>query len=256
LTDGIKFLGTAGARHVVTRQLRSSGGLWYTLDGSKLLVDPGPGTLVKALSSDPLLDPSTLDAIMLSHRHIDHSSDVNIMIEAMTRGGTRRRGKVLAPHDALENDPVILRYIRGQVNEIVPTSEGVKQSAGRIGIEFPLQHRHPVDTYGYRLTWSGGTICHIVDTKFFPELVVAYRGDILILNVVLDDPDDRKASFIYHLNINNARTLIGEIKPSSAILTHFGTTVLKAGPEEVAAGLKKDTGVEVIAARDGMFYAL
>jgi hypothetical protein len=42
----------------------------------------------------------------------------------------------------------------------------------------------------------------------------------------------------------------------TAILTHFGMTVLKAKPWELAETLTQDTGVKVIAARDGMKFNL
>ena len=48
----IKFLGTAGARFVVTQQLRKSGGIWLSLDGTNVLIDPGPGSLVRCLTSN------------------------------------------------------------------------------------------------------------------------------------------------------------------------------------------------------------
>jgi len=41
-----------------------------------------------------------------------------------------------------------------------------------------------------------------------------------------------------------------------AILTHFGMTMLRAKPWEVAAALEQETAVKVIAARDGMRYEL
>ena len=41
----IKFLGTAGARFVMIRQLRHSGGLWINCSGTNVLIDPGPGAL-------------------------------------------------------------------------------------------------------------------------------------------------------------------------------------------------------------------
>jgi len=252
----IRFLGTAGARHVVTRQLRASGGLWYTVGDSRILVDPGPGTLVHALASRPKLEPSTLDAILLTHRHIDHVSDVNIMVEAMTLGGTRRRGLLLAPHDALEDDPVVLRYLRRHLAGIVVVREGLRESVGAIELEFPIRHRHPAQTFGYRLHADGATVCHIVDTRFFPGLIDAYRGDVLILNVVLHDPDPTKTAHVDHLNLADARTLIGEIRPETAILTHFGMSMLRADPDALAAEVAAATGVEVIAARDGMTFAL
>jgi ribonuclease BN (tRNA processing enzyme) len=112
MADRIKFLGTAGARIVVAKQLRSSAGTWITLDEKNLLLDPGPGTLVRCIKSRPSLDPTQLDAIILSHQHIDHANDVNIMIEAMTDGGFSKKGALFAPLSALKNDPIVLKYIR------------------------------------------------------------------------------------------------------------------------------------------------
>ena len=115
--DKIKFLGTAGARFVVSRQIRSSGGIWLTLDDTNILIDPGPGSLIRCLNSKPKLNPRDLDGIILTHRHIDHSNDINIMIEAMTNGGVNKKGVVFAPKDAYEQDPVILHYIREQITK-------------------------------------------------------------------------------------------------------------------------------------------
>ena len=52
-TNFIKFLGTAGARFAVTKQIRASGGVWFCMDGIEFVVDPGPGALVRALASKP-----------------------------------------------------------------------------------------------------------------------------------------------------------------------------------------------------------
>ena len=79
---------------MVSRQLRASGGVWIKYGDTNFHLDPGPGALVKALSSRPRLSPSSLDALLLSHRHLDHSNDLNIMVEAMTEGATPgKRGR-------------------------------------------------------------------------------------------------------------------------------------------------------------------
>ena len=80
----LKFLGTGGARVVVAKQARSSGGIWLSLQGVNLLLDPGPGALVRCWSSRPKMDPTDLDGIIISHKHLDHTGDVNAMIEGMT----------------------------------------------------------------------------------------------------------------------------------------------------------------------------
>src|SRR5512136_2243975 len=147
----IKFLGTAGARFVVMKQLRASGGLWLTLDGTHVLVDPGPGALIRCLTSRPKLDPQDLDGIILTHRHIDHSNDVNIMIEAMTNGGFKKRGAVFAPKDAVEDDPVILKYVRNHVEKIEILKEKQNYKIGNISFSTPVRHSHRVETYGLNI---------------------------------------------------------------------------------------------------------
>lgn len=76
MSDCIKFLGTGGARLVVSKQLRSTAGTWCSLGGCQVLIDPGPGTLSRCFASRPQLDPESLDAVILTHRHLDHSNDV------------------------------------------------------------------------------------------------------------------------------------------------------------------------------------
>ncbi len=76
------------------------------LDNTMILLDPGPGSLVQVTKRD--LDPTLLDGIVLSHKHIDHSVDINIRMEAMTDGGWRRRGVVLAPADAVFGERAVI----------------------------------------------------------------------------------------------------------------------------------------------------
>ena len=118
-----------------------------------------------------------------------------------------------------------------------------------IRLKFPVQNMHPVETYGVIYTFRSGRLGYIPDTEYFPGLVDAYAGvDYLILNVVRMKTDKR----IRHLNIDEAAELIDEIRPQKAILTHFGLQILKSSPEHQARLISNKTGVEVIAAQDGM----
>jgi phosphoribosyl 1,2-cyclic phosphodiesterase len=250
--DRIIFLGTAGARMVVAKQIRASGGIWLCLDDTNLYIDPGPGALVKCRTRKENLDPRQLDGILLSHKHIDHSNDINIMIEAMTDGGFKAKGVVLAPADALNEDPVILNYVREYVDGIQILKEGQTYSIGNITFSPPIKHHHgDVETYGINFFSSKHTISYITDTKYFPELSRHYRGDVLIISVVRLKP-----SQYYHLCIEEARRIIEEVKPRAAILTHFGMTMIQAKPWEVAEKLSQETGLNIIAARDGMTFDL
>jgi phosphoribosyl 1,2-cyclic phosphodiesterase len=86
--------------------------MWMELDGTRLLVDPGPGSLVRMRGRKEKLDPRLLDGIVLSHAHLDHSGDLNIVIEAMTGGGFKKRGVVLLPREAVEEPGIVLDYLK------------------------------------------------------------------------------------------------------------------------------------------------
>ncbi|MDO9535485.1 MAG: MBL fold metallo-hydrolase [Bacillota bacterium] len=254
--DFLKFLGTAGARFVVSTQLRSSGGLWLSLGGEDILIDPGPGSLLKCLSSRPKLDPPKLSGIILTHRHLDHSNDVNILIEAMTVGGRNKKGFVYAPRDAFESaDPVIQIYVQSFLEKTGFLEEGGIIKRPSYSLATPVRHQHPVETYGLRFFLPYGNLSIISDTAFFPSLIDNYKGsDILILNVVVfQDHVDKK---IYHLNFNQAAEIIEGINPKVAILTHFGMTMLQQKPFLLAQKLQSELGIKVLAASDGMKLGL
>ena len=246
--DKIKFLGTAGARFVVMKQLRASGGIWLTLDNTNIFIDPGPGSLVRCLSSKPKLNPLDLDGIILTHRHLDHSNDINIMIEAMTNGGFKKKGVVFAPRDAIEEDPVVLRYIREHVENIEIMKEKGSYTLGNISFSTPVKHIHGVETYGLNIRGKNNSISLITDTRYFEGLESHYNGDILIINVVRFE----EKQGIDHLSLKDAEKILSINKPKLGVLTHFGMTMIKAKPWEIAKGLSEKLGVKVIAARDGM----
>ena len=245
----IKFLGTAGARFVVTKQLRKSGGIWLTLDDTNVLIDPGPGSLVRCLSSKPKLDPMDLDGIILSHRHLDHSNDINVMIEAMTNGGFKKKGVVFAPAEALEDDPVILKYVRKYVEKIEVLKEKGTYKIGNISFNTPVKHpHHGVETYGFNIYGKSISISIITDAEYEEGLESHYKGDILIINTVMLKEKEN----IQHMSVEDAEKIISINKPKLAILTHFGMTLIKAKPWEIAEDFTKKLGVKVIAASDGM----
>lgn len=238
---------------MVTKQLRASGGIWLTLENKNFLIDPGPGALVKCFSSRPKLDPSKLDAIVLTHRHLDHSNDVNIMIEAMTEGGFKKRGVLFCPADALNDDPVILKYVRSFVEQIHILKAGGEYNIDNIIFSTPLKHIHGVETYGLIFKAPRYKISFIVDTKFFPELLKVHSDSgIIVINTVRFEPEGSKKLKLDHLNLEDAKNIIKNCKPQITVLTHFGMTMIKAKPWELALQLKKELKTEVIAASDGM----
>jgi ribonuclease BN (tRNA processing enzyme) len=248
--DTITFLGTGGARFMVSRQLAASGGLWLDLHGTRFLLDPGPGSIVQAARLKK--DPETLDAIILSHRHLDHSTDANVMIEAMTRGGHRRRGRVYAPADCLGEEPVVFSYLRKWVDEVVVLHEGGEYRLGDIAFSTPVRHVHSAETYGLTFRTPRAAFSYIADTSYFDGLGVYAGQDLLIVNMVFVRP----VPGVAHLAVTDVVPLLAELKPRAALLNHYGMPVWEAGPERLAAEISRASGVRVVPARDGMVFDL
>ena len=249
--DTITFLGTGGARVMVANQILASGGLWLSLGGTEILVDPGPGCIVQ--STKRKLRAGKLSAIILSHRHLDHSGDVNVMVEAMAQGGLKKpRGWFFAPADALETETVIFSYLKDYLEGIEILKEGKSYSIDNVSFTTPIRHIHPVETYGMLFKTGEHTFSYIADTRYFDGLCHSYASELLIINVVFIEPKPP----IDHLSVPDAKRIVTELKPKVAILTHFGMTMWRAKPWEIAQRLSQETGIRVIAARDGMRFDL
>jgi phosphoribosyl 1,2-cyclic phosphodiesterase len=254
MSVSIRFLGTGGARFVVARQIRASGGMWLRFGETQVHLDPGPGALVRALATVPPERPAELDAIVLSHKHLDHAGDVNVMIEAMAQGGWHPRGALFAPRDAWDDDSILLRYAR----DFVPRHEIIEERGGPyaindVEVRASIRHVHPVETYGLHFRYAGTTVSYLPCTRYFDALIDDYRShapDVLVINVLrFADAMD-----VDHLTFAEAKRLIGAIRPATAILTHFGTKMLERDPRVLARQLEDELGVRVYAAHDGWTY--
>jgi phosphoribosyl 1,2-cyclic phosphodiesterase len=250
MDETLTFLGAAGARIMVANQIIPSGGLWLNLDGTQILVDPGPGTIVQ--STKRKLRGDKLSAIILSHRHLDHSGDTNVMVEAMTQGGFKKGGRFFAPADALGEEPVLFSYLKSYLDEVVILEEGKSYSIGDTEFTTPVRHIHQVETYGLRFYTGGHTFSLITDTLYFDSICQHYRADLIVINVLFV----QRIPTVNHLTLDDAETIIAEIKPKVAILNHFGMSMWRAKPWEVAENLTQKTGVKVLAARAGMTFDL
>ena len=225
--------------------------MWWHFGETQLHVDPGPGALVRALSHVPPCEPAKLDAIILSHKHLDHSGDVNVMIEAMSQGGWRPRGMLLAPLDAFEGEPVIFPYLRRFIPRIEHLREhGGPYEIGEVEIRGSVRHSHAVETYGLHLRYKELRVSYLPCTKYFDGLIPDYaeqKPDVLVINVLRY----RDSMDVDHLTFEQAREVIAGVRPRVAVLTHFGTRMLEADPRTLARGLEEELGLRVHAARDG-----
>ena len=239
----LTFMGTAGARFMVARQVAASGGLFIEDGETRLSLDPGPGAIVQYAQRG--IDLTTLDAIVLSHRHLDHTGDVNVMLEAMTDGGFQHRGQLFCPSDALDDDPVVLKYVRRFPREIVRLAPETTYSVNGLSFTTSGRHVHQSETYGFRF---GNKLGWITDSGYYEGIAEQHRADVMVIHTVLREC----IPTLPHLCIADAERIIREARPKIAFLTHYGMTVWRANPEAIAADLSRRTGADVRAAKDGL----
>lgn len=250
----IIFCGTGGARFVIMKQLRATGG-FIIRSKANIYVDPGPGALIRSIELKQNLQ--NLDAIFISHAHIDHSNDSNLIVEAMTDGGKKKKGILIGSSSALEGndrfDRVVSAYHQNMVEKKFIARAGDRFSVKGVGIEATPTKHEDTSAVGFKLSDGGRTIGYTSDTEYVPELGRVFSGcDLLILNNL------RPAGSPYpgHLDSGMSIRVLKEAKPKKAIIQHFGMGMLRAGPEAEAKFIEKESGVETTAAKDGMIVRI
>lgn len=236
-------MGTAGARFMVAKQVAASGGLFIEDGETRMSLDPGPGAIVQYAKRE--IDLTKLDAILISHRHLDHIGDVNVMVEAMTDGGFQHRGRLFCPSDALDDDPVVLKYLRRFPQEIIRLEPETTYSVNGLSFTTSARHIHQSETYGFRF---GDRLGWVTDSGYYDGIAEQHKARVMLIHTVLLHCRPE----LPHLCIDDAERIIRDAKPKLAFITHYGMTVWRANPQEVAADMTQRLGIEVRAATDGL----
>ena len=242
----IHFFGTTGNKDIFFKNIRQAGGLLFSIDNTKIIVDPGVNTFYKYIN---LYQNETIDGIILSHVHIDHSNDLNIFVELMTNGGEHKTGTLIIPEQAIK-ERVLQNYVKDFPKEVYIIKSKKSFKIKNIEIISSIEHKHGVENYGFKFKTSKCNIGLVTDTAYLPELLNSYIGcEILIINVpyhIQNKPN------LKHLDISNVEEFIKIIKPKKVILTHFNKNILDANPVKLAEKLSQKYGIEVISAEDDM----
>lgn len=256
LYDGafLKFLGTGGARFVMINQTRSTGGIWLGLYGYHAIIDPGPGSLVRICEAGKPFNPEDIEMIILTHKHLDHSNDINVMIEAVTHGGFKKRGTLLLSEDAaLGEGRVLLSHYHSKIGCISYWQDKKMVYIPDGNIEAIKLIHHGVECYGFILRHSKlKTLGFISDTRYDEEIIRRYSDcELLVVNMTFH----HIRNGIDHLAADHIALIRDIIAPKAIILNHFGKGVIEAGPEKIAHNLTNDS-CKVIAPFDGQEFDL
>jgi len=249
----IILLGTGGGRFATITQKRRTAGIRIISEGLNFHLDPGPGALVYSINEG--LNPQKLNAVFVSHCHPDHYTDAEVLIEAMTKGTTKKRGVLVASRSVLHGNeigfnPVVSKYHQQMPERVIEASPNKNFQIGNINV-FVTEARHTdPDTVGFRFETSEfGSFAYTSDTEYF-EGLSKYYEDVRLLMLCVMRPSGKP--WKGHMTTNDAIKIIEEAHPEQAILTHFGMQMIFKGPAREAKLIEKETGVPTIAAKDGM----
>ena len=251
----IKYLGTGGARFCMVRQMRWTGGIWFSYGGLKGVIDPGPGSLYHMCSASPALDPHEIRAVLLTHRHLDHSTDINVITEAMTGGGFEKQGTVILPNDSINSpDPVLLRYCTDKPAQVhIAEDRRIFEIGMGVSAEAVKHIHHGVDCFGFIFRKSGLPTWGIIsDTKLLDSFTERYRDCRCIsVNVTFLDKKPR----LQHMSLEDLSELLEELHPELVTISHMGVHMIEEGPEKFASKINTPR-TRVVAGRDGMVVNL
>lgn len=186
----------------------------YLFEAGKTLVmlDFGAGILPRLTAVMP---PENLSAIVLTHWHYDHSSDLLPLIYRLQFAGSHM--DLYAPRDP---DSALCRIIAASgvfdMHEIAPGDAfTVGEACFTAG-----EARHPVPAIGLRAEHSGRAVGYTGDTNTLPTLADFYRGCKLL---VADGafPTDEWAEGKPHLSARMAAELSIESGAAKCCLAHL-----------------------------------
>ncbi|MEM3536600.1 MAG: MBL fold metallo-hydrolase [Candidatus Bathyarchaeia archaeon] len=248
----ITFLGTGGGRFATITQKRRTAGIRIISEKTNLHLDPGPGALIYSIEEG--LDPQKLNAVFVSHCHPDHYTDAEVLVEAMTRGMTKKCGVLAAAKSVLNGnelcEPSISKYHQQMPQQKIEALPKTRFQVGDFHVSVTEARHTDPDAVGFRFeTRDFGDFAYTSDTEYF-EGIGRYYENVRLLILCIMRPAGKP--WKGHMTTNDAIKIIEETHPEHAVLTHFGMQMIFKGPANEAKLIKEKTGVPTIAAVDGM----
>lgn len=246
-----------GCRAGMPADGQPSSGYLVDTETTRVLLDCGPG-IATALSA--LAGPGSLDAVVVSHLHIDHCHDLLPLGKSLLSPLARYPG----PGDEADQPPVelpllplyvpagatpalrtwaslmtvntipLLDQVFEGAFEVREYHPGETRAVGDLSLTFH-ELRHSKPNCGVRLAGPGGSVAYTGDTGVCDEIArLAHGVDLLLAEASLEHTDQGAHG---HLCAGDAAIAAAEAGAGELVLTHFPSadeTFLKARVAEAA----------------------
>lgn len=184
----------------------------------KILIDCGNGVISRYFAHCG--DLNMLDAILISHLHPDHMSDLMVLRYAIAIG--QMNGKVnkaidlylpASPREEYERIPYQQAFSRRVIND------GMEIRIKDVNISF-FKTNHPVECYGMVFQRGLKKFVYSGDTQYFPQLVDHVKGSDLFL-CEGGIPESLRKEDTPHLSARQVAEIADKAGLKRIILTHL-----------------------------------
>ncbi len=202
---------------------RPTAGYLLSHQETRVWVDAGSGTFGSLLE---LMDPADLDALIISHMHVDHCADVFPLYHYLRFGPVERDPLLLfVPDGAIDRLAAFVDSGGGShfvdaFDPVTPSAAAVE--VGSITFRFGRAD-HPVPTLQVRADAAGRSLAYSADTGTGSELVSLARGANTLLCEASFQGTDKPAP--HHLSATEAGEIARAANVERLILTHVMPTL-------------------------------
>ena len=251
----MKFI-VLGSGSAVPHPARSSSAYWLETVSGTILLDFAASALHRMAQEN--LDWTRLDAIWISHFHLDHlgglapflfatrnAPEIKSRTKALKIFGPRGLEKLIRAFDEAKNYKLFRQPFPVEIREVEPAEEfEILPDARAVALETP----HTDESLAVHIRdRSGKAIVYSSDTGFTKALGAFARAvDLFVTecSYFKDKPIEK------HLELSEAMFLIRYAKPKKAMLTHF---YAEWDAVDFRAEVEKfKPSCEVIEAQDGL----
>ena len=227
-----------------TRQ-RACSGYLLRLDGRHVWLDAGAGTWRNLLEH---IDFPQIDAVILTHQHPDHTSDVFQAFHARNYGARTPLPVIplWAPAPTLES----LRGYNDKIDESFDLNtivEGGSVDFGDATFAF-TRMAHPVETLGVRVEAGDAVLAYSADSGTDADFEsLASGADLFICEATFQDSDEEWTG---HMSASQAAGVAASVGATRLLLSHLppGRDLGVSLAEADAAG----EGIPIQLAADGL----
>ncbi len=185
-------------------------GYLLTHQGKHVLIDCGSGVLSRLLER---IDPAKLEAVLLSHLHFDHASDMLVL-----RYYLERVGACLPVYIPWQGDSPLRPLLTQPAFDLRPIEELTEIAGMTLRT---LSVRHPVETRAMRFEAEGKALVYTADTGDSQTLLeFAKDADVLLADAAFVDAQWNN-NLLLHMTARHTALLAMDAGAKRLLLTHL-----------------------------------